>query len=668
MNIKIKKLTLDNFKCFKHKEFSFNDDVTTIRGRNGVGKTTIADAILWCLFGKNSQGQSDFDLKTHDENGKPIPNLDHSVEMVLNCDAGYITLKRTLKETWIKKRGSEEQVFKNNTTEYMVNGEVMTAGDYKKYIASLVSEDVFKCITNPSYFPSLEWQEQRQFLTALAGSIEPEYIADTDDLVELVHQLDNSSDDITSYRKHLSYQIKQIKDKLEKIPVRLEEQNKALPESLDYDSIQKELEQAQKGLEEVNQKIVAIKSGNGGDVLRNQIRTELKELQASIDKVEEVERKAYRLRQQDHDNTVSELIHKFNELLNNQKGFEQAIPSFDRMIERCKETLAQCEKEAQVIREEWAYNLARKITWSDEDNMCPTCGQYLPDEIVAEKRKKAVENLNKSKAETKEKLTKMAEDVKSLRAETESQIATFNQNKADAEHKLAETKEQINQVFAEKQKAEKEPVLTIEQALAECKGYQELLQSRDELRKKLDSVGIDEEDITKLQNIEFAKAEYEAQIDGLKSQLATRDMRLKILALIDGIEEERKDLVRHLSELEKKEDVAASYQARQNQILEERINKHFSLVQWKMFRTVNNGGDPFDEPYCECYVDGVAYHDGLNQAARLNAGLDICNALCKHYNVSVPIIIDQSESTLNILQTEGQQLRLEVYNSDLQVI
>ena len=86
MKIEIRKLELTNFKCFRHKEISFDQDVTTIRGRNGVGKTTIADAILWTLFGKNAAGQSTFDLKTHDADGKPIPNLDHSVEMVLHID------------------------------------------------------------------------------------------------------------------------------------------------------------------------------------------------------------------------------------------------------------------------------------------------------------------------------------------------------------------------------------------------------------------------------------------------------------------------------------------------------------------------------------------------------------------------------------------------------
>ena len=110
------------------------------------------------------------------------------------------------------------------------------------------------------------------------------------------------------------------------------------------------------------------------------------------------------------------------------------------------------------------------------------------------------------------------------------------------------------------------------------------------------------------------------------------------------------------------------YQRIQNNIIESRINEHFELVKWKLFKVINNAGDPIEEPYCECYVNGVAYHDGLNQAARLNAGLDILNSLSRHYGVSAPIIIDQSESTLDILQTKGQQIRLCVSDCDFQVV
>lgn len=677
MKIEIRKLELTNFKCFRHKEISFDQDVTTIRGRNGVGKTTIADAILWCLFGKNAAGQATFDLKTHDADGKPIPNLDHSVEMVLHIDTILedkdfekdVTLKRTLKETWVKKRGSEEMVFKNNTTEYFVNGEAYTAKDYEKYISSLIPEETFRAITNPQYFPSLKWQVQREFLTKMVGEIEPEYIAgQDDDLVALVHLLDNSNDDIISYRKHLSYKIKGIKDKLDKIPVRLEEQNKALPEKLDWDKIQSEAAAAKVEHDRISDEIIRIKSGNGGDVLREQIRTDIKVVQQNIDKIEDTERKAYSLRRQDHDNKIAEAQRKFNSLITTQKDLELQLQSFDTLKKRIQETLNQCERDAEKIREEWAHNLSRTIKFREEDSICPTCNQYLPKEQVAEKYRIAEENLNADKARIKQELTEKANKVKATRAEAEKELQGFDDTKAQAEKNLADVKEQINVAFSDKAKLEKEQILSYEQALAESKEYQELLQQRDEFRKKLDSVGIDEEATAKIADLEAKMVECADVLQQLNTQLATRTQHDKILALIDGINEEQKDLVKQLSELERKEDVARRYQDRQNAILESRINEHFSLVKWRMFRTVNNGGDPFDEPFCECYVDGVAYHDGLNQAARLNAGLDILNALCKHYNVSAPIVIDNSESSLKILETVGQQLRLEVFDSDLQIL
>lgn len=147
------------------------------------------------------------------------------------------------------------------------------------------------------------------------------------------------------------------------------------------------------------------------------------------------------------------------------------------------------------------------------------------------------------------------------------------------------------------------------------------------------------------------KLEYAATLSQLQSKLSSKEQYDKIQYLITGIKTEEKGLVAQLSELERKEDVAVRYQDRRNAILEEKINEHFCIVKWRLFRTVNNGGDPFQEPYCECYVDGVAYHDGLNQAARLNAGLDICETLCRHYGVSAPILVDNAEAVNNILPT-----------------
>ena len=675
MNIQIKQLTLQNFKCFRVKEITFDSDITTIKGRNGAGKTTIADAILWCLFGKNTQGQSDFDLKTHDETGKPIPNIDHSVEMVLETsdpnDATFeIIIKRTLKETWVKKRGAEELVFKNNTTEYMVNGEVKTAADYKKFIAQLIDEEVFKAITNPQYFPSLKWQVQREFLTKMAGDISQADVYKLDESLSILSS--DITEDIIGYLKHLSYQKKQIKDKIEMIPVRLEEQNKALPEKLDWDALEIEAGLKRKSISDIDALILTMKSGNSQDVLKEEKRQQLDGMYLMKRKFEDACRTGELAAKQELGNQIIEMSGKFNTLLNTQRDLENQIKSFDILKQRCNEALEKCESDAEDIRKQWKENEGKTSpVWSEEDSVCPTCGQYLPDDQLQARKQKALEIFNTKKAEIKKELTEWANKVKSIRTDAQNQIKDYEEQKAEAEKNLADTKEQINIVFAEKQKLEKEKasLLTYEQMLSEDNEYQKLLEDIEACKLEIENASVSsDEDKDKLLELESKKKEFESQLAVLNSQIATKTQYGRILSLIEGINTEQKDLVKQLSDLERKEDVAKRYQDRQNTILEERINEHFSFVKWKMFRTVNNSGDPFDEPFCECYVDGVAYHDGLNQAARLNAGLDIINALCKHYNVSAPIVLDNTESTINIIQTIGQQIRLFVEDTDLHII
>ena len=685
MNIKITRLALTNFKCFRSKEFTFDSDVNTIRGRNGVGKTTIADAILWCLFGKNAADQATFSIKTHDEQGNDIPHLEHSVEMTLETiqSAGTmaqglsinsITLRRCLKETWVKKRGATDETLKGHTTDYFVNGEAYTAKDYEKYISSLVSEDIFRAITNPQYFPSLKWQQQREFLTKMVGEVLIGSDADaptTEELTELIGILTGYDNDIVKYRKHLAYQIKQIKDKLDRIPVRLEEQNKAIPECLDWDALKIERDKVMQEIAEIEKKYIAIKSGNADDVRKAELRKQLDEANNRVSQRYEHNRAYLSEQRTAYDQKITELSTQFNQLLITQRDLEAQLQSFDALKKRCQDTLFKCESDAQKIREEWANNLSRKLQFSDTDCVCPTCGLYLPEEQVADKRQKAEANLNADKARIKSELTQRAEKVKATRAEAEKTIADYDQKRAEAEKNLSDTKEQINQVFSDKAKQEKEKAQV--PSLADYNAADAELLSLQQQANNLQSAllnftGDDETVKQQLADLQAQNVQYAAELQQLNAQLATRVQYDRILALIDGINTEQHDLVTQLSKLEQQEDVAREYQDRMNAILEERVNKHFSLVRWRMFRTVNNGGDPFDEPFCECYVDGAAYHDGLNQAARLNAGLDIINTLCRHYNVSAPIVLDNAESTINIIPTIGQQIRLQVTDTDLQII
>lgn len=670
MNIVIKNLTLTNFKCFKHREFIFEPGIVNIRGRNGAGKTTIADAVLFCLFGKNTAGQSDLELFKTRENGQVIPNLDHSVEMTLSVLSGSptekeITLKRSIKEVWVKKRGSEESVFKNNTVEYFVNGESYTKADYEKYIASLIDERVFRAITNPTYFPSLKWQDQRVFLTTMVGNVEPELIANTEELKELVDYLDQHDENLEAYLKHLKYQIKQVKDKLDKIPVRLEEQNKALPERLDWDSLFSQQAELSAQLKDIDSKIAAIQQGNGSDIKRGEIRKRISEINTSIDKIKHDAFVQQSAATAEKSAAISQATIKFNEALNNQKLMEQTIEADKRLIERCKETIEECVKTREELIAKWP---SGKFEVDPNMAVCPTCGQPLPEDQWQEKIERMHHDFNLSLEAARKSINERGQKNNETKAKAEEEMQSYEEKLKTDTSSLADIKDSINTIFSEKAKLEKTPIQSVDERLAANVEYVALSKQLSSLTDQLNAVTDSDDNTEQLNALNQQRTECSEILSRCQQQLATRQQYGRILSLIEGINDERQDLVRQLSELEKKEDVACQYQSRQNKLLEERINQHFSLVQWKLFRTVNNGGDSFEEPFCECYVNGHPYHGGLNQAAQLNAGLDIINALCKFYKVSAPITVDNAESNLNILQTTGQQIRLTVYDSELNLV
>ena len=66
-------------------------------------------------------------------------------------------------------------------------------------------------------------------------------------------------------------------------------------------------------------------------------------------------------------------------------------------------------------------------------------------------------------------------------------------------------------------------------------------------------------------------------------------------------------------------------------------------------------------------VDGTPYSD-LNDAAKINAGLDIINAICKFEDVYVPIFCDNAESVNELLPTQSQMIRLVVTEDEKLVI
>jgi predicted ATP-dependent endonuclease of OLD family len=200
MNIILKKISLSNFKGIRSLEFDFAGGESTISGANGSGKTSIFDGFTWCLFGKDSEQNAKFSVATLDESGAIISGLTHTVQVVLDVDGTEMSLERTQED---KKGGA-------STCTYAVDGFKKLKKEFDEIVSNLCPEQLFKAITNPYYFNSLKWQDQRAFLMSLCDltkiEVSPEFQA-------LLDKCKASNVSLTDYQKKLATDIKTQKNR-----------------------------------------------------------------------------------------------------------------------------------------------------------------------------------------------------------------------------------------------------------------------------------------------------------------------------------------------------------------------------------------------------------------------------------------------------------------------
>lgn len=241
MKLKIRSLHMENFKGIKMLDVTFSGK-TKISGQNAVGKTTIFDAFTWLLFNKNSAGEEKFNVRPLDKDGNRIDNVEIKVVAVLDVDGKEIELSKVQKQNWVKKRGTDTVALQGNVNSFEIDGYPKSEADFKEYISSLAqSEDMFKMLTNPQYFSSLKWKDQRDILMRLATDVSDVELAQTDaKYAPLIDELEKapSTDDI---RAKFSKALSEWKKKQAEIPVRIDEAEKS---KIDVDVAEQELAKA----------------------------------------------------------------------------------------------------------------------------------------------------------------------------------------------------------------------------------------------------------------------------------------------------------------------------------------------------------------------------------------------------------------------------------------
>lgn len=644
--IVLKSLSLTNFKGTRSQEIIFSEQGTVICGENGTGKTTIFDAFLWLLFGKDSSGRSDsnFNIKTIDPaTKKPILHLEHSVTGVLEVDGRTLKLQRNYVENWVKPRGTTEEYLKDHKTECYINDvKVGTKKEYDAEINAIIPEDVFRMITNPFYFTSLKPETQKDMLLEMAGNItDDEVAALKPEYVELLAQLSGRS--LSQYAKEVAAKKKACKDELAVIPSQIDTANRLKPADEDWVALDAELAEKKERLAEIEAQIADKSKLNEKEYQRKaEIQKKIGDKRMALIQAENAIRTQANAGVTNATMQLRDLEYKLREKQGEVERKRSSIASMEREMESL-------EREMATLRGDFHKINAETITYPEGAFVCPTCKRPLEVEDIEAKQRELQANFNQNKAN---RLKSIQENGKGLSAKKDELV----KSRENALSELAELENQATtiqgQIEAKKAEIPETPnvdlLISSDQNCIDLKN--EIAELENQLKMEAKPV-----DVSDLQD---GKRMLSEAISELNKRLANSSQIERVEKEIAALEEKRIANNQELANLERWEFTALDFQKAKDARLLERINGLFQLVSFSFIADQLNGGEKIT---CVCTVNGTPYPD-VNAAGKLNAGLDIINAICQAKGVSAPIFIDNRESVNQIIPTISQVINLVVSN------
>lgn len=653
-SIELLNLKLVNFKGIKEFELNAAGSDIKVFGDNATGKTTLFDAFVWLLFNKDSNNRSDFDIKTLDKAGNVINKLDHEVEATLLIDERQLVLRKVYFEKWTKKKGSITSSFTGHKTDYYMNGVPSNKKDFDESIKDVVEEEVFKLLTSPNYFnESIHWKDRRSLLLEVAGEVTDEdVIASDPKLSKLLEVLNGNS--IEDHKKIIASKRRDINKEIERIPIRIDEINRNMPIVSDSDET-KIKEKMESLLNEIDQKHEQINSINNGSEV-NELKKQISDIELQISNVrndhtqnEQNELFKLKTRLQEEQSNLTIMRNNLSNKNDQFKSNESRIKEYQSQMERLRQ---EGTDNAQYYKDQ------NELAFDHENNcVCPTCEQDMPEEKVEE----AVSNFNRNKSKLLEQIVKRQEEINSNGKELKEKVAAVDEENEMIQKEIDKVTEQGLQKAKEIKKIE----ANIEETQKEVKP----IEGNEEYIKLNDKKKTLQEKTTKLeQSVSESVSKAQAEVLALKEQQNELQVDLNTIkqteqskARIEELEAQERKLAAEFEELEHQLHLTEEFTRTKVNMLTENINKKFKYARFNLFKENLNGGL---EEICDTTFDGVPYGSGLNNAARINVGLDIIRTLSEHYGVQAPIFVDNAESITQLIDIDSQIISLVVSEGD----
>ena len=672
MRMILKSLHGENFKGIKSIDIKFGEKKTKISGQNASGKTTIFDIVSWLFFNKNSAREEKFNVRPLDKDGNRIDNVEIKVVAVLDVDGKEVELSKVQKQNWVKKRGTDTVTLQGNVNSFEIDGYPKSEAEFKAYVSNLAqSEDMFKMLTNPQYFSSLKWKDQRDILMKLTTEVSDVELAkemfDENAYAEsLIEELEKapSTDDI---RAKFSKALSEWKKKQAEIPVRIDEAEKS---KVDVDVAEQELLKA-----DLERKIEAVddRMENAGTEI-DRLRGKEMQLQFDMSGIMQVMNDELSAKRRGLDSAKDDATREFNDLHNQ-------IQSAENQIKANEKTISDTDAERKNLGVEYNAEFSKafdempylfdesKWKFDESTTICSLCDQKLPQDKIESLKA----DFEQKKADAKARATKQLEDARKAfddakGAKLKGLIDKGNACKADIERltkenaKLQEDivalKEQESKALAKQNDYAKQLSEIPEEAdYSQNEEYAKLKARHNEVLAeiaKLESEGADKV----VTDLKAEKADLQSQLDEVNKVIAQAANNVAIDDRIETLRDEQKEIGQKVADQEQMLYLLEEFIRFKLNKVSESINSHFKTVNFKLFEMQLNGGM---KDCCECTVNGVPYST-LNSGHRIVAGLDIIRSLSELYGVSVPIFVDNAESLneFNVPDMDAQLILLSV--------
>lgn len=600
MKMTLNALTIEHFKGIKRFGIAPNGANLSVTGRNKLGKTTICDAFLWLLFGKNSAGETKFTIKPTNEPAE----TENAVEAQFTVDGKPLVLKKVYASKYVKTTGE----YRSSELEYYINGVPKKKNEYEAAIAEIIDEEQFKLLTNPKHFTEvLDWKSRREILFSLAETkSDSELAAENPQFAEILSELETMGN-ASELLKAVSAQVKKNSERINILPKLINENAAKLSQvsAISESDLAARNAAIKAIVTENNEKIGRLKAWKPAESPEyKDVKAEFSELLRSNDK--------YRWEQEQNNKKLR------SEYESKIKNLRDVLSSLNSVKSRLDKEIMLMNGKIRALTLEMEKIHSRK--WSG-DSVCPTCGQAVPEEMLA-----------KSKAEFDKR--------------TEELIA---QNNAEHDRICAE----FDDALKESNNTEAE-IAKVETAVDELRKSVPVsnfvpfdLPEFEERKKVLeDKLAAFEKTFSCSENPNNSEIErLTAENSALENELADNirimeDIRknAELNARIAELKSEQSHLRDEQAKLQKRLDLANAFVRYKTDMITDGINGMFQTVKFKLFEP-NKTNDGLQE-CCEAVAFGAARYGDINTAGKILAGIDIIAALAERYGLSVPLFVD----------------------------